>query len=449
VNQAMKRGTAALLTALMCLSLCGCSFKFATSPDELYSLPRLPEQYTELEDSINKILGDGAEYAAPVSGSNIQPVQLVDLDGDGQEEALAFFRKSTDDKPLKIYIFTADGQTYRQSAVIEGSGTAIYSISYSDLNKDGKQELIVGWKVGTDLQALSVYSLRGSEPKELMRTAYVKYAVTDLDKNELQEITVLHTDGEGSSVADYYTWQRDGTLALSSTARLSMTMAELTRVRTGTLAGSVPALYAVGVSETGEAITDILTLRQHNDLTNVVLSDVTGVSTAVFRDMSLYPMDINGDGITEVPAPSTLPTRGDNCYQINWLAYDASGAHQVAETTYHDIDDGWYLVLPDAWQGKIMVTRSQSGMNEMAVTFSLRSTPGTKPEDFLRIYAITGNNRESKAVSGNRFILSRQSETIFAGELLARDQTWEHGITEDQLRSSFNLITTEWTAGDN
>ena len=37
------------------------------------------------------LLESGAEYAAPVSGSNIQPVQLEDLDGDGEEEALAFF----------------------------------------------------------------------------------------------------------------------------------------------------------------------------------------------------------------------------------------------------------------------------------------------------------------------------------------------------------------------
>ena len=29
----------------------------------------------------------GTEYAAPVSGANIQPVQLADLDGDGREEA--------------------------------------------------------------------------------------------------------------------------------------------------------------------------------------------------------------------------------------------------------------------------------------------------------------------------------------------------------------------------
>ena len=111
---------------------------FAFSPQDLYSLPQLPAEYTELNNCINQLLESGAEYAAPVSGSNIQPVQLEDLDGDGEEEALAFFRNSADEKPLKIYIFTAGEQTYEQTAVIEGTGTSIYSIAYEDLDQDGR-----------------------------------------------------------------------------------------------------------------------------------------------------------------------------------------------------------------------------------------------------------------------------------------------------------------------
>ena len=75
------------------------------NPEELYALPTLPVKYTELNARITEILEGGAEYAAPTSGANIQPIQLVDLDGDRREEALAFFRNSGDEKPLKIYVF--------------------------------------------------------------------------------------------------------------------------------------------------------------------------------------------------------------------------------------------------------------------------------------------------------------------------------------------------------
>ena len=32
---------------------------------------------------------------------------MIDLDGDGSEEAVAFFRRTSDKKPMKIYIFKA------------------------------------------------------------------------------------------------------------------------------------------------------------------------------------------------------------------------------------------------------------------------------------------------------------------------------------------------------
>ncbi|MCI2057791.1 MAG: VCBS repeat-containing protein [Oscillibacter sp.] len=452
----MKKLWALCLAVLTCLSACGCAFRFAASPDDLYALPQLPAEYTELNDLIQKLIDGGAEYAAPASGTNIQPVQLVDLDGDGQEEALAFLRKSADERPLKIYIFAKTEQSYKQAAVIESSGTAINSVAYNDLDQDGRPELIVGWKVGTELQALTVYTARGREPQELMRTNYVRYAVTDLNGDQHREIVVLHSDDEGSGVADYYTWQKDTALERTSTARISMTMAELSnmgRVKTGTLQGKIPALFVTGVSDSNEEITDVLIARG-GELTNPVLSDRTGVSTEIYRFVSLYPTDINGDGITEIPAPRRESLRpgstgpGQNCL-VDWKSYTSAGESKAAESTYHNMDDGWYLVLPDTWSGKIGVARTQPNANETAVTFFTRGDAGSVPQEFLKIYTITGSNRAVNAARGNRFLLVRQAETIYAAELLNQDGTWQSGVTEDSLRGRFNLITSEWTSNDN
>ncbi len=105
-------GLLALCIALSVLPLSACTApKLTLDPEELYALPELPERYTALNKQLSAIQEGGAEYATPVSGSNIQPVQMMDLDGDGREEALAFFRQSDGEKPLKIYIFTADETT--------------------------------------------------------------------------------------------------------------------------------------------------------------------------------------------------------------------------------------------------------------------------------------------------------------------------------------------------
>ena len=446
MRKPIKRGLVVLLAAVLALSCCGCTkLKVIAEPEDLYTLPRLPDEYTGLENSINDILGDGGEYSAPTSGTNIQPVQLVDLDGDGQEEALAFIRKSADERQQKIYIFSAVDNSYEQYAVIEGSAASISTVEYLDLNQDGRLELVVGWRVSTELQALSVYAVDGvNQPVELLRTVYVKYAAADLNGDGNQEIVALHTDTQGNSVADYYGW-RSGELVFLSSAKLSMTMAELSRIEEGKLTDGSSALFVCGVDDSSVAILDILNVRD-TELTNITLSAVTGVSSEIFHYLSIYPTDINNDGVTEVPIPATSTTQDEtstqSSYRINWRAYDTNGRGETVEITYHDLADGWYLVLPDTWLGRISVTRWQSATNEITVTFSINERDGTKT-DFLNIYTITGSGREYR-VRGNRFVLRRQTETIFAAELLTANEEWQYGMTQDELRSSFNLITTEW-----
>lgn len=255
-------GLLALCIALSVLPLSACTApKLTLDPEELYALPELPERYTALNKQLSAIQESGAEYAAPVSGSNIQPVQMMDLDGDGREEALAFFRQSDGEKPLKIHIFTADDDnSYRQAAVIEGSGLAIYSVDYSDIDGDGRMEIIVGWRVSMDLQALAVYSLEPDGARELMRTNYVKYAVADLNKDGKRELTVLRANQDGEGVADCYV-SKNGALTLRSSVLVSMTMAELSqqgKVTVGTLRSSDPALFITGVADGARAITDVL-----------------------------------------------------------------------------------------------------------------------------------------------------------------------------------------------
>ena len=106
-------GLLALCIALSVLPLSACTApKLTLDPEELYALPELPERYTALNKQLSAIQESGAEYAAPVSGSNIQPVQMMDLDGDGREEALAFFRQSDQRIYQRLFLLSAQLLAY-------------------------------------------------------------------------------------------------------------------------------------------------------------------------------------------------------------------------------------------------------------------------------------------------------------------------------------------------
>lgn len=445
-----RRICAVLLALCLTVSLTGCSLpRLTLNPEELYALPELPERYTALNQQLSAILESGAEYAAPVSGSNIQPVQMVDLDGDGREEALAFFRQSDGEKPLKIYIFTMDGNDYRQAAVIEGSGLAIYSVAYSDMNGDGRMEMIVGWRVNMELQALAVYALEQDGTRELVRTNYVKYAVTDLNGDGNRELTVFRADQDGVGAADCYLW-KSGALSLGASIRVSMTMAELSqqgRVTVGTLRSGESALFVTGVAEGTRAITDVLTLRG-GELSNLVLSSVTGVSGEASQFCGLYPGDLNGDGFTEVPRTVPLPSyETESFHRVDWMSFDTHGAAVRSVSTYHAMEDGWYLRLPEGWPEAISVART-AGEDETSVIFYLLNNEEQTCEPLLRIMALRGSDRERLAVRTGRFVLSRSDGVIYVGELMSGGEGWRYSVTEDEVRSAFSLIATEWSAGD-
>ena len=84
----LKRFIAAFLLAGMTLSMSGC---YSGNIEHYFSLPQPADEFLQLQELIDQEVAQGSEYAAPTGGSYRQSVQLYDLDGNGNEEALAFF----------------------------------------------------------------------------------------------------------------------------------------------------------------------------------------------------------------------------------------------------------------------------------------------------------------------------------------------------------------------
>lgn len=443
-----------LAGALLPLLLGGCMM--SASGDDLYALPRLPEEYKSLSARLSEIQALGAEYAAPQAGGNLPPVQMVDLDGDGVDEALGFFRVSSEERPLKIYVFRADGDDYRQASVIEGSGTSIHSIRYEDMDGDGVREILVSWRAGAEVQSISVYSMKGLEPVQLMSAPYARYEVVDLDGDDDQELVVLRSDDTelGLSLADYYDWDSAySALALHSTARLSSPVASLQRMQVGSLQEGEPAVFitsrVTGADDSPRAVVDILIYRQP-ELANIVLKEDTGVSAQNFRYLNLPPTDINGDGSLEVPRPEPLLSEpGEDAYwKIYWHSYRADGTDRREAATYHNLTDGWHLMLPEGWDNHFTVRQNNASATAHTTTFY--SVSGRyMGEELLTIYTLTGTDRENQAAKAGRTILRRRGETIYAISYSAAYANWRYAVGDDVISDCFKATIKQLSMGEN
>lgn len=451
----MKRVALLALGLGLLLTLGGCSLY---TPEQMYTLPKPPAEYEKLNTCIQQTMAAlGAEYTAPLAGDNAQTVQLVDLDKDGENEAVAFFRVTGDAKPLKVYVFKRDGEeSYRTWAVIEGEGTAIYSISYEDLGGDDADEIVVSWRMSEKVHALAAYSIGENAVQEWMRTGYSGYRLLDIDMDNQKEILVLQLDvAEGTSRVELYD-AGAGSMVLCAAAPMSSGVSELTAVNTGLLRDSVPALFvSSSFGEGSGVLTDIFAWRG-GTLENITLAPRGGQSLSTVRYYDLVGLtDINGDSVLEVPMPEALPTyqktvgapAAADFWMIHWLQFDVSGQAGRVCSTYHNVQDRWYLVLPDAWRGNLTLSRRENTVyGERAVVFSRWLGEESEPEPFLILYRLTDNNREQRAQLGERFLLASQSDAVYAAEFV--DSRWDCGLTREELTQRFRLIRTEWSDDD-
>ena len=145
--------------------------------------------------------------------------------------------------------------------------------------------------------------------------------------------------------------------------------------------------------------------------------------------------------------PNTQEGSEELFWQVYWLSYNARGQSETVVSTYHNINEGWYLILPDQWDGQIAV-RQESGSDERGTIFSARSSDGTY-RDVMGIYTITGNSREYKATRDDRFVLKREVGTIYSGVFFDYNDSWRYAISQEEVNQGFRLIAKEWTASDN
>lgn len=462
----LRIGLAAAALALT-LALGGCSIH---APEQLFELPKLPQEFSDLQAKINEVTASGGVYAggadliSPVGGTNTQNVQLRDLDGDGVQEAVAFFRASGEEKPLKIYIFARRAGSYEVWAIIEGDGASIYAVTYENLTGGPTQELLVSWQLSANVRNLAVYGLGDGQAEKIMEApGYAGYRLVDVDRDNLREILTVQLNTV-EDVNRVECWQSEGeSLVLASTAPLSKGINSLVSssaaVQQGYLRGADgltdTALFVTSAMVEGQTVTDVFAWVD-GALKNVTLDETLRYSINTLRqDSEMAPQDINADGLMEVPMPEAFAApeqgrSGDKFY--SWRQFDTAGNYSRVYTTYHNERDRgqWYFVLPDHWAGELVVSSRDAVSGERQVTFARQSGEFDEEgrpkaaEPFLILYKLTGSQRQDRANRGSRFVVATDDDVIYAAELL--ETGWDSGLTKDNVKDHFKLVVESYSA---
>lgn len=360
-----KIWTGAALLICLALLLSGCSYQILT-PDQLMRPPRYYGENAGLQEAFTEA-APNAVLKAPYEGDYHSAFILTDLDGDGAEEALAFYVNNMDKNICRMMLFRWEQGSWTLCATVRGEGSDVVSVSTGDLDADGVREIIVGWGIsGSQERTLSVYRYtpQSGNLRSLASESYRLMACVDFDGDAEQELFVVSSispaAGNGGTDLGASRFrvrllkiqeavQPDGTQAVSVTAVSELMLpSSVTECR--------QIVVQPAVEDNPQAIFLDCTLGESGMFTDIIvwsggkLTRVeTGTAENPFRDTyrtaNITCRDINQDGYFEIPAQMVLDGGVNSSAAIvNGSASDA-GSEKTADdqmylTVWHQFSKG-------------------------------------------------------------------------------------------------------------
>ena len=131
--------------AVLCLLLTGCTF--GTSIDNLMSPPKLSVEQEQIYNALTDAAGSSISLKYPRSGRYLSAFIVEDIDGDGGNEALVFYEKTSLAAPentLRINILDKENDKWRSVFDTPAEGSEIEKVTISTLGDNERINLIIG-----------------------------------------------------------------------------------------------------------------------------------------------------------------------------------------------------------------------------------------------------------------------------------------------------------------
>ncbi len=431
--------------ALFCFG--GCSF---ISGEGLLAVPKLPEQYVKLQNQLDEIIGTGAVYAAPVTGTNRSSVQFVDFDNDSVDEVVAFFRGS--DGIFRTYFYKQTEQGYKLVGSQDGAGTYIYSVDYITIDSDGSRAIAVSWAFDqSSSHGLSVYSFSENSIIQLLETQCVAMMAADIDENGIGEIFTVSLDSVLERYALDVFYYNGEKYSSSGKTLLCTEFRSLFKMQIGSSSGSRKAVFVDSLAVGGGYVTDVLEVRG-GSVENLTINYATGSGTQTWRSIPVSCQDIDSDGVIEVPvawnSAVTETSSIEQRYRISWVSFHDSSFMTVKSVTFNYPSENWYLFWPEDW-GEEVVARHTATSNYLMTSFGIRTEDKTGLDaddpnayifsDILTVYVLQSDSSLDYLIQQGMH-LYRVEDGVIYGYFIPESLPDGYEFSSDYFKTIFGLV---------
>lgn len=394
----IKKFLLCCLGFMLALNMSGCSISNLDSKD-LMRPPKPTGEKAQIQHVIEQNAGsEKYTFKYPQSGEYRSAVILSDITGDGEEEAVAFYRTKGDNPQTHLVVIDEVGTEENKQWQIVGEFTTAFpevtEVTFADITGDGSSEIIVGWNANSTVtNVLSVYTYTDQECVQISSDEiYYEYSIGDFTQSGFDSILLMNLNStEKDAMASLYCYN-DYENKIIQVSQIAMDP-EVTRIYNVT-SGKLDSTGSCA------AFADGITGLRYN--TQIVYFDIAQFQLKCFtvssgliseydslniKFSSVISQDVNADGIIDVPVCTKMPsddmTSGlEYAGLVDWCNYDSANESLIVVRTIASNNyGGFYYIMPDLWNGNVTAIISDDGKT---MTF-MEYHDGTVGDSFLSI----------------------------------------------------------------
>ncbi len=362
--------TAVCLT--LCVLLCGCSVLELNTSQNLAPPAATGDEeaiQTALETFIAGEYGSAAttqyKLKYPHSGDYRTAFIVQDVDNDNAAEAFAFYTLSEEQPLAHVNYLRKQGKSWESIADIESESADIREVRFSDLNGDGRLELLIGYEIAIARDSrLSLYRLSKLAMTELDSFWYTDFLVDRVVSAAQNDVVLFHISNSEYEVEASLISMQNGELKTRGRTDLDGYIERFDAMDSCSLGNGIVGIFADCEKENDTLVTELL-VWDGKHLTAPLYDPYANVTVASARTSGLRFCDVDGDGVFEWPVSEKLPLPasedGDILWLTRWCSYDAAEKECVTEFYAVTVpQDGYLLRVDDAWLGALCAAYDKS-----------------------------------------------------------------------------------------
>ena len=358
----MKKILLMFAAALFAVAFSGCS-AFETDTEALMQPPSLTEEQAKLNDALTNVIGENFYLKYPLNGGSNSAFMFCDLDGDGSEEALAFYSSGDDTSGTRINILRQSEGDWVSVYEAAGSSGDISDVHFLDIGKE--KLLVVKWD-----KEVGIYDFVENRLEQLYMSPSDGIELADMNGDGIMDVVVFSGSYDGRCTARIL-YSSDGGMNISEGVYINAEYANIYSTASGGLGDGRIGFFVDSKIYDNIYLTEVLVLEGERTLRYTIASfiveeeDETSSGTGFIiskrgmyaRNTAAVCMDIDNDGIIEMPVEireDTATTENEKLYFIKYVKYDGKDALPVWYG-FACGEEGYVFRLEEEWSEGIEI----------------------------------------------------------------------------------------------